>query len=135
MFLAHPIVGIGVGTFDEVAYQLPGSHNLDFYRAGWHAHNALLHVLAEAGVLGLAAWIFLWFVIVRALMRAWRQGGPQQRLFSSAALVSIAAFQILSMTEVMIAARAVASLRMNLAIALLVIGGLRLSLQPRASHS
>ena len=133
MFLTHPIVGIGVGTFDEVAYQLPGSHNLDFYRAGWHAHNALLHVLAEAGVIGLAAWIFLWFVIVRALVRAWRMGGPQQRLFSSAALVSVAAFQILSMTEVLIAARAIASLRMNLAIALLMIGGLRMSLQPRGT--
>jgi len=47
----------------------------------------------------------------------------------------VAAFQILSMTEVLIAARAIASLRMNLAIALLVIGGLRMSLPPRASHS
>ena len=135
MFLAHPIVGIGVGTFDEVAYQLPGSHNLDFYRAGWHAHNALLHVLAEAGVIGLVAWIFLWVVIVRALVRAWRTGGRQQRLFSSAALVSVAAFQILSMTEVLIAARAVASLRMNLVIALLVVGGLRISLPPPTTHS
>jgi O-antigen ligase len=133
MFLTHPIAGIGVGTFDEVAYQMPGSHNPDFYRAGWHAHNALLHVLAEAGVLGLAAWIFLWFVIVRALLRARRTGDPGQRLFNSAALTFVAAFQILSMTEVLIAARVHASLRMNLAIALLVIGGLRMSLQPRTS--
>jgi O-antigen ligase len=112
---------------------MPGSHNPDFYRAGWHAHNALLHVLAEAGVLGLAAWIFLWFVIVRALVRARRTGNPGQRLFNSAALTFVAAFQILSLTEVLIAARVHASLRMNLAIALLVIGGLRMSLQPRTS--
>jgi len=92
-------------------------------------------VLTEAGVPGLAAWIFLWFVVGRALVRAWRTGGRQQRLFSSAALVSVAAFQILSMTEVLIAARAIASLRMNLAIALLVVGGLRMSLPAKPSRS
>ena len=136
MFLAHPLFGIGVGTFDEVAYQMPGTRaDLDFHLHGWHAHNALLHVLTESGVPGLAAWLFLWFVVVRALVGAWRSGGRQQRLFSSAALISVAAFQILSMTEVLIAARAIASLRMNLAIALLVIGGLRMSLPPRTSHS
>ena len=62
MFLAHPIVGIGVGTFDEVAYQMPGNTlNPDFHLHGWHAHNVPLHVLTEAGVLGLAAWVFLWY--------------------------------------------------------------------------
>ena len=136
MFLAHPLVGIGVGTFDQVAYQMPGNHAIaDFHLNGWHAYNTLLHVLTEAGVPGLAAWIFLWFVVVRALVRAWQTGDRQHRLFSSAALVSVAAFQILSMTEVLIAARVQASLRMNLAIALLVVGGLRYALPPRTNIS
>lgn len=133
MFLAHPIVGIGIGTFDKVTYLMPGTKaNRDFYLAGWHAHNVFLHVLTEAGVLGLAAWVFLWVVIVRTLVRVWRTGDNQRRLYSSAALVTVLAFLFLSMTEVLIAARAAGSLRMNLTIALLVVTGLRMALRDKA---
>jgi O-antigen ligase len=104
--------------------------NRDFQMNGWHAHNVPLHILTEAGVLGLAAWVFLWYVIVRALVRAWRTGSREQRVYSAAALVSVIAFQILSMTEVLIAARVQASLQMNLMIALLMVLGLRMSLPP-----
>jgi O-antigen ligase len=129
MFLAHPLFGIGVGTFDKVAYQMPGTVADPVYRlSGWHAHNVPLHILTEAGVLGLAAWVFLWYVVLKVLVRAWRSGDRQRRLLSSAALVSVAAFQALSMTEVLLAARAEASLRMNLTLALLVVGGLRYAL-------
>jgi len=129
MFLAHPIFGIGVGTFDEVAYQMPGTVAIrDFHLAGWHAYNVPLHILTEAGVLGLAAWVFLWYVVLRALGRAWRSRDERRRLFSTAALVSVVAFQVLSMTEVLIGARVQASLRMNLTLALLVVGGLRCAL-------
>jgi O-antigen ligase len=132
MFLAHPLFGIGVGTFDKVAYQIPDTTaNRDFYLSGWHAHNVPLHVLTEAGVLGLAAWVFLWYVVLRALVRAWKAGDEQRRLFAGAALVSMVAFQVLSMTEVLIGARVHASLRMNLTLALLVVGGLRMSLRAR----
>jgi hypothetical protein len=131
MFQAHPIAGIGLGTFDKIAYQLPATKaNPDFQMNGWHAHNVPLHILTEAGVLGLAAWIFLWYVIVRALVRAWRTGSREQSVYAAAALVSVAAFQILSMTEVLIAARVQASLQMNLLIALLMVLGLRMSLPP-----
>jgi O-antigen ligase len=100
----------------------------DFHLAGWHAYNVPLHILTEAGVLGLAAWVFLWYVVLSALVRAWRSGDQQRRLLSSAALVSVVAFQVLSMTEVLIGARVQASLRMNLTLALLVVGGLRYAL-------
>jgi O-antigen ligase len=129
MFLAHPIFGIGVGTFDEVAYQMPGNTaTRDFRMAGWHAHNVPMHILTEAGVLGLAAWVFLWYIVLTTLVRAWRSDDEQRRLFSSAALVSVVAFQVLSMTEVMIAARVIATVRMNLMLGLLVVGGLRYAL-------
>jgi O-antigen ligase len=134
MFQAHPIVGIGLGTFDKIAYQMPATKaNPDFQLNGWHAHNVPLHILTEAGVLGLAAWVFLWWVIVRTLVRAWRTGSREQRVYAAAALVSVAAFQILSMTEVLIAARVQASLQMNLMIALLMVLGLRMSLPPPQS--
>jgi hypothetical protein len=131
MFQTHPIAGIGLGTFDKIAYQMPATvANRDFQMNGWHAHNVPLHILTEAGVLGLAAWVFLWYVIVRALVRAWRTGSRDTRVYAAAALVSVAAFQILSMTEVLIAARVQASLQMNLMIALLMVLGLRMSLPP-----
>ena len=139
LFRAHPIVGIGIGTFDKVAYEVPGTGaNLDFREKGWHAHNVPLHVLTEAGVLGLAAWLFLWYTILRALAVAWRTGDREQRLFSSATLVSAFALHALSMTEALIAARAIGSLRMHLTIALILAAGLRLALPPcpeRASAS
>ena len=132
LFLAHPIFGIGVGTFDEVVYRIPGTVAIrDFYFAGWHAYNVPLHILTEAGVLGLAAWVFLWYVVLKALVRGWRSGDEQRRLLSTAALVSVVAFQVLSMTEVLIGTRVQASMRMNLTLALLVVGGLRMSLPPR----
>ena len=129
LFRAHPVVGIGIGTFDKVAYEAPGTKaDPDFREKGWHAHNVPLHVLTEAGVLGLAAWVFVWYMILRALAAAWRTGNREQRLVSSATLVSAFALHALSMTEALIAARAIASLRMHLTIALLLVIGLRMSL-------
>jgi O-antigen ligase len=129
MFRTHPITGIGLGTFDKIAYQMPATEaNPDFQMNGWHAHNVPLHILTEAGVLGLAAWVFLWYVIVRALVHAWRTGSREQHVYAAATLASVAAFQILSMTEVLIAARVQASLQMNLTIALLMVLGMRMSI-------
>ncbi len=134
LFLSHPVFGIGIGTFDNAAFQLPGA-TVDpaFHLKGWHAHNAALHVLTEAGVLGLAAWAFLWYIVLRALVAAWKSGDREQRVLSSAALVSVLAFQTLSMTEVLIAARVHASMQMNLTIALIVVAGLRMALRPPAA--
>ncbi len=129
LFRAHPVVGIGIGTFDKIAYEAPGTKaDPDFREKGWHAHNVPLHVLTEAGVLGLAAWVFVWYTILRALAAAWRTGDREQRLLSSATLVAAFALHALSMTEALIAARVIASLRMHLTIALLLIIGLRMSL-------
>ncbi len=134
LFRAHPIVGIGVGTFDKVAYEAPDTKaNRDFREKGWHAHNVPLHILTETGVVGLAAWLYVWYSILKAFAAAWRTGDREQRLFSGAALVSAFALHALSMTEVMIAARAIASLRMHLAIALLLAASLRFSLPAAAA--
>jgi len=66
MWTDHPWLGVGVGNF-ETAYP-------HYALAGWplalgHAHNYYLNIAAEAGVLGLAAYLFLWGA---ALMRVWR---------------------------------------------------------------
>ena len=134
LFKEHPFVGIGVGTFDEVAYRIPATEATpDFHMNGWHAHNVPLHILAESGIPGLIAYALLWFVVVRALVRAWRSGTADSRLSASAALASIAAFHVLSMTEMLIGARVQSSFQMNLTLALLVLVGLRLALPSPAS--
>ena len=133
LFLAHPLFGIGVGTFDKVVYQMPDTAATpDFRLSGWHAHNVPLHILTEAGLLGLAAWAFLWYVVLNVLVRTWRSGDGHRGLISGA-LVSAVAFQALSLTEMLLAARVHASLRMNLTLAVLIVGGLRFGLPTQRS--
>jgi O-antigen ligase len=128
MFLDHPVVGIGLGTFDSVAYSMPGTTaNPDFYRNGWHAHNVFLHVLTETGIPGLLAWCYLWYVIVTRLWRAWQPAPGRARLAATGALCVVLAFLTLSLTEVLIGARVTASLRMNLTVGLVVMLALRVT--------
>jgi len=122
IFAVDPVTGAGLATFDEVVYALPDTTAEGAYRQnGWHAHNAFLHVLAETGVVGLLAWSLLWLVLVVHLARACHGAADASlRLEAVAALGVVTSFLLLSQTEVLVAARVVASLRMNLTIALLV---------------
>jgi O-antigen ligase len=127
MIMDHPLAGIGFGTYDDVAHTQYGPIALPwFFRRGWHAHNTFLHLLAETGIVGILAWCYLWFTIVRFLVRRWRDD-VRDRLHGSAALCVLLAFFVLSMTESVTAARLHASLRMNLTLTFLVIYGIRLS--------
>src|SRR5690606_34926810 len=61
MARAHPWLGVGFGNY-EIAYA-------DFRLMNWkfplgHAHNYYLNVLAEAGMIGLIAYVFYWAVVV-----------------------------------------------------------------------
>lgn len=133
MIADHPLVGIGLGTYDDVVYSQYGHTTAQrFFRRGLHAHNTPLHILTETGAVGFLAWCYLWFVIGRHLLRRARDGGTLGRLRASALLGMLLSALMLSMTEVMIAPRVYASLRMNLTLALLVVYGIRLaSLAPR----
>lgn len=66
MWTDHPWLGVGIGNYEPVygQYALP----LWPYALG-HAHNYYLNIAAEAGVLGLASYLFLWGA---ALIGAWR---------------------------------------------------------------
>jgi O-antigen ligase len=128
LFRSHPITGSGLGTYDEVAYLLEGtSAEPAFRRAGWHAHNVYLHVLAETGILGLLAWSAFWYAIVARLVRAWKGADQHERLAVAGALWAVLGFLVLSTTEVLIGARVHASLRMNLTIGFIVMLGLHLA--------
>jgi O-antigen ligase len=125
LFRSQPVTGIGLGTYDEVAYSLEGTTaGPEFRRNGWHAHNVYLHVLAESGMVGLLAWCYFWYAILSRLLGSWRRADARGRLAAAGAVWAVFAFLTLSMTEVLIGARVYASLRMNLTIGLVVVLGL-----------
>ena len=66
MWTEHPWLGVGIGNYEAVyaRYALP----LWPLPLG-HAHNYYLNIAAEAGVLGLLSYLFLWST---ALVGAWR---------------------------------------------------------------
>jgi O-antigen ligase len=65
MWTDHPWLGVGIGNY-EVAY---ARYALPLWPlALGHAHNYYLNIAAEAGVLGLTAYLFLWGA---ALVRSW----------------------------------------------------------------
>ncbi len=66
MWTDHPWLGVGIGNYEPVygRYALP----LWPYALG-HAHNYYLNIGAEAGVVGLGAYLLLWGA---ALVLAWR---------------------------------------------------------------
>lgn len=134
MIRDYPVAGIGLGTYDDVAYSRYGTGNdRHFFRNGWHAHNVLLHTTAETGVLGLLAWCYFWVTIARYLARARREERRVGRLTSTATLCMLLAFFVLSLTENLIAARVHASLRMNLTLGLLVVYGIRVASESQAA--
>ncbi len=56
MFADHPVLGVGIGNY-AVAY--PAYHPRGWYAPLAHAHNYFINIAAEAGALGLAAYLLL----------------------------------------------------------------------------
>lgn len=81
----HPVFGIGLGNY-ELAY--------DQYRLiNWedalgHAHNLYLNLLAEAGVIGLLAYLVFWLIVFRLTWTIRRHPDPAARMVSAGLLGS-----------------------------------------------
>jgi putative inorganic carbon (HCO3(-)) transporter len=67
MALAHPWLGVGFGNY-AAAY--PAYALMNWPEPLGHAHNYLLNLLAETGLIGLAAYIVLWVAILGLTLRA-----------------------------------------------------------------
>ena len=83
MFEDHPIVGVGLSRFREEyqgGYILPEAKEpyLD------HAHNNIMHMLAECGIIGVLALLFFWGTWFSYGVASWR------KVRSAAALVFLA---------------------------------------------
>ena len=87
----HPIAGIGLGRYPR---ELP-----DFY-SRWvpleNTHNFFLQMQAEAGLVGLLAFVALWVIVIGALWRAARAGDRAGWAWGS--LVGMVAFGVTLIT-------------------------------------
>jgi putative inorganic carbon (HCO3(-)) transporter len=66
MFSEHPWLGVGIGNYEPIypAYALPR-----WDEPLGHAHNYYLNIAAEAGLVGLSAYLILWAAV---FWQAWR---------------------------------------------------------------
>lgn len=89
MVLAHPVNGVGVRGFREAyaTYAEPDDPWLaDEHGAGYHAHQIVLEVASETGLLGL----LFWLAAAAIAWRAWRFAPPASRLRARAPALALA---------------------------------------------
>ncbi len=93
MFADHPWLGVGIGNY-ATAY--PGYALPRWYEPLGHAHNVFINFLAEAGVVGLAAFAVFWLDAWRLCWRTARRsaaagpGGTFPRALAVGVLGSLA---------------------------------------------
>lgn len=83
MIADHPWLGVGPGNFGPQylhRYMLPEAREK---KAHLHAHNNLLAVGSEMGLIGLAAYVVLFFYILRHFWRQARAGDPNARALAA----------------------------------------------------
>ena len=73
VFLDHPLLGVGPGHFSEY-YSMPYGNRVGLIEQlkKYRGHNLYFETLAETGILGLASFLAIIFVIMGALWKAWR---------------------------------------------------------------
>lgn len=79
----HPWLGVGFGNY-EVAY--PRYALVNWPNALGHAHNYYLNLLAEVGMIGLAAYVSMWLLILSMTLRLLRRLDRPDGLMRGAAL-------------------------------------------------
>jgi putative inorganic carbon (HCO3(-)) transporter len=73
IFLDHPIAGIGFGSFSHF-YELYLEVPSQIFR---HAHNDLLNLAVNAGIIGLFPFVYVWITIWRNLKRKFDRAQDQ----------------------------------------------------------
>ena len=88
MFDAHPLFGVGLGTYDGVM-----THYLPEDWAGWlyKVHNGYLIILAETGIVGMSAFALLFVMILLTTYRGFQVIDPIYRPMQIALLSCLVA--------------------------------------------
>jgi O-antigen ligase len=94
MFKDHPLTGVGVGNFRTM---FPVYHPELLSGEYWgSAHNCYLHELAERGVVGLAAFLYLLGTLIRKPLQWYRADPRPVHLWAFACAVALA---VMNLTE------------------------------------
>lgn len=99
MFLDNPVLGVGIGNYNA-AYD---DYRLDQWPVALgHAHNHYLTIAAEAGLVGLVAYIVFWIVAFRTGVLAVRTSpGRLERAAAVGILGSLTAFATHNLFDVL----------------------------------
>lgn len=89
LFAEKPIAGHGLFTFGR---GLAAQASTPPYYPHSHAHNLILHVAAELGIVGLIALLATGLVVVRAARSNWQTAGRDERLLLGGAFAAVAGF-------------------------------------------
>jgi O-antigen ligase len=103
MIASRPFLGHGLGTYVAVypQYRLP-----EYYlrpkatNVTNHAHNELLEVAAEQGLVGLIATLWLWGMAIRCRLRAGRQSDGYERRATLGLLAAMLVLMLHSLVDV-----------------------------------
>ena len=100
MWRQHPVLGVGPGGVKRHYPEFVQPEALK--RRTGHVHNAALQMMVERGVLGLAAWLWIWVAFYRHVWRAWRGRDPARgcaRVLLAGAAAAVTGFLIASLFE------------------------------------
>jgi O-antigen ligase len=98
----RPWLGIGLGrTVPSRAYRL--HDDADLLRvdsqAASHAHNVILDLVLQVGVIGLAFWLWLHVEILRLAWQRARLGGDREKAWAAAAVALVLAMLVKNSTN------------------------------------
>jgi O-antigen ligase len=100
MWRRHPLLGMGPGGVKREyrSYALPEA----IKKATGHLHNTPLQILVERGVLGLAAWLWLWIVFYAHGVKLWcrlPETATPERALVAGSFAAITGFLVAGLTE------------------------------------
>jgi O-antigen ligase len=100
MWREHPVLGVGPGGVkrEYERYALPEA----FKRRTGHVHNTPLQILVERGVLGLAAWLWIWVAFFRqgiGVLRRLPDDAVQERALVVGSMAAIVGFLVGGLSE------------------------------------
>lgn len=100
MFRDRPITGVGMNRTGE--YSPLYATKIFGQRPQFtsHAHNNILDSLASTGLVGFAAFLFWWGVLITGVIAAFRAAPKEERWLPAAALAGFLAFHVNGLTQI-----------------------------------
>lgn len=97
MLKAHPFLGVGGGNYGQASE--PYRHKYGVISKS-HPHNNLLSQTAEKGLLGLAAFLYIWYVFFKESWSAWRYASDDlSRTLAAGGIAALIGFHVSGMFE------------------------------------